>query len=417
MNRTAEQVLIRRFVTLRVTRWLPTGLLIPVLVLLLVERGLSLGQIGLAMAAQGVVVFLLELPTGGLADAVGRRPVLIAATAFEILSLLVLLLADTPAVLAVVFLLEGVYRALESGPLDAWFVDEADLLGSSPDVVTGLARGGTAFGLSIAAGALISAGLVQLDPISSVDPLVLPVAVAVLLRGVDLVAIVSLMSESRPRRGSIVASVRSAMPIVASATRTIRASKALTALVAVEFFWGFGMTSFEGLTPPKLAEVTGSTTTAAAMFGPVVTCAFVSTAVGAALLPRISTRIGVARAAIWMHLLQAATVLGMAVSTGVLGVVAFYVLTLGAHGAANPAYQTLLHERADISQRTTVMSAASMMAHPGGALGGIALGLIADEISVSIAMACGALALAATAPLYLPALRSGTPTSAPKMMA
>ena len=37
--------------------------------------------LGVAAAAQGLVVLCLELPTGGLADAVGRRPVLLGATA------------------------------------------------------------------------------------------------------------------------------------------------------------------------------------------------------------------------------------------------------------------------------------------------------------------------------------------------
>ena len=78
----------RRFLILRATRWLPTGLLMPVLVLVLVDRGFSLAQIGVAAAGQGLMVFLLELPTGGLADALGRKPVLLAATLGDVVSLL-----------------------------------------------------------------------------------------------------------------------------------------------------------------------------------------------------------------------------------------------------------------------------------------------------------------------------------------
>ena len=63
-----------RFLILRARRWFATGLGIPVLVLLLVDRGLTLQQIGIGFGAQGLAVFLLELPTGGLADAIARRP-------------------------------------------------------------------------------------------------------------------------------------------------------------------------------------------------------------------------------------------------------------------------------------------------------------------------------------------------------
>ena len=59
-------------------RWLPVGLLIPVMILLGLDRGLTLSQLGLVAAAQGFVVFGLELPTGGLADAIGRRRVLLS---------------------------------------------------------------------------------------------------------------------------------------------------------------------------------------------------------------------------------------------------------------------------------------------------------------------------------------------------
>ena len=77
----------RRFVVLTALRWLPTGLLIPVLVVFEQSRGLTLAQVGLVSATAGVVVLLLELPTGGLADALGRRPVLVAATALDLASL------------------------------------------------------------------------------------------------------------------------------------------------------------------------------------------------------------------------------------------------------------------------------------------------------------------------------------------
>jgi hypothetical protein len=64
----------RRLLLLSATRWLPVGLIIGLTTLLMVERGMSLSEIGLIFATQGFVVLALELPTGGLADALGRRP-------------------------------------------------------------------------------------------------------------------------------------------------------------------------------------------------------------------------------------------------------------------------------------------------------------------------------------------------------
>ena len=87
----------RRYLVLVGLRWLPTGLLIPVTVLLALSRGLSLTEIGLVFSLQGLVVLALELPTGGLSDSLGRRPVLILASLVGLVSLGLLYVADSVA--------------------------------------------------------------------------------------------------------------------------------------------------------------------------------------------------------------------------------------------------------------------------------------------------------------------------------
>jgi hypothetical protein len=82
-------------------------------------------------AAQGLLVLLLELPTGGLADALGRKPVLVLATGVNLASLLLLSFADSLGLLLAGFALQGIYRALDSGPLESWYVDA--LLAADPD--------------------------------------------------------------------------------------------------------------------------------------------------------------------------------------------------------------------------------------------------------------------------------------------
>ena len=66
--------LTRRYVVLTALHWFPVGLTVPVMVLLAQVRGLTLGEIGFMFAVFGILGALLELPTGGLADVLGRRP-------------------------------------------------------------------------------------------------------------------------------------------------------------------------------------------------------------------------------------------------------------------------------------------------------------------------------------------------------
>jgi hypothetical protein len=396
----------RRFVVLSALRWLPNGLLVPVFALLWVDRGFTLGQIGIVFSVQAATVFILELPTGGLADAFGRRRVLILASMIDAVALAVVLVADSMLLFVSVALLMGVYRALESGPLDAWVVDCLHRSDPDADVEPVLGAGGVAVGLSIAAGALASAALVALGPIGGVEVLAAPVVVAVAMRALDVVVLHRLMTEPEESgRASFGDASRAVPETITDAFRTVRGSFALAALIGVEFFWGFGMVSFETLAPVRLAEVGGGTERAAAMFGPAATAAWLVSAAGASVSARLARRTGTPAAAMLFHAVQAACVLGMALVAGPLGVVAFYLVTMGAHGGANPLYKTLVNEHATAANRTTVLSAASMAGFPGFAIGGIALGMIADAGSTSLAMAVGAVGLACAIPCYLPALR------------
>lgn len=398
----------RRYLILVALRWLPTGLLIPVTVLLALSRGLSLTEIGLVFSVQGLVVLALELPTGGLSDALGRRPVLILANVVGLLSLGLLYLADTVALFVASIALQGVYRALDSGPLEAWYVDATLAADPDAELEKGLGAGSAVLSAAIAVGALLSGGLVALDPFDAIDALALPLLVALGLGVVSLVAVVLLLSEVREARGAraVMTSVRAVPRTVGDGLRMLRGSRVLLALVAVEFFWGFAMVTFETLFPIRLTEVVGDTDQAAALMGPVSSAAWFISAAGAALITLASSRIGVARAAAALRVLQGLTIVAMGLIAGPVGVVAAYLACYLVHGASNPMHSTLLHREVDGPQRATVLSMNSMVSQPAGAIGAIALSALADGTSLSTAMVVGGIMCALAAPLYLPARRA-----------
>ena len=100
-----------RYAMLGGLRWLPVGLTAPVLVLLMTARGLDLAVVGQLLALYSLVVVLLELPTGGLADTIGRRPVLVASSVLAALGSATLGLSATVTSLAVgVVLMESAER-------------------------------------------------------------------------------------------------------------------------------------------------------------------------------------------------------------------------------------------------------------------------------------------------------------------
>ena len=101
---------------------------------------------------------VLEVPSGALADVVGRRRVMLVGAALTAASLLVFALAQAIlAFMAAVGLLAA-GRALISGSLEAWYVDSLRSLDPSAPPSRGLSRGTAAEGIAMAVGALVAGG-------------------------------------------------------------------------------------------------------------------------------------------------------------------------------------------------------------------------------------------------------------------
>ena len=397
-----------RYLFLLSLRWFPVGLWVPLLVLLPLDRGLTLAEAGLAASLQGFVVLALELPTGGLSDSWGRRPVLLLSSVIGIASVTVLVFADTFALFALVWVLQGVYRALDSGPLEAWFVDAT--LAADPDakLERGLSAGGTVAGAAIGTGALVTSAIVAWVQVPGVPTLVQPVLLILVLQMAGFAALALLVREAPHPEGrrSLLASVREVPKVIADGARIVRGSRVLLCLLGVALCWGFGMVTFEVLRPVRLSELVGGPERAAALTGPASAAAWFVNALGAAAITLVTARIGVGHTAVLVPLLQGGAIVTMGLAAGPAGVIAAHLVCYTAHGAWGPVSNTILHREVSGEHRTTVMSMTSMVWQPAGALGQIVLTQVATGVSTGVAIVAGGIVLALAAPLYLPAMRA-----------
>jgi MFS transporter, DHA1 family, tetracycline resistance protein len=413
----------RRYLVLLALRWLPSGLIIPILVLLPLQRGLSLGELGLVSAIQGLTILCLEVPTGGLADTFGRRPVLLIASALNVGSLLLLSMASSLGAFAAYFLLQGVYRALDSGPLDSWYIDATLDLDPDASIERGLSLGNAVMSTAIGAGALLSGLLVAWAPIPGVAALATPVVVAIAVRAVEFAVMAVLLHEDRTRLtaapGAAAGRTARLGATIRSAVRLVLRSKALLCLLAVEICWGFGTVSFETLTPVRLTDVMDDAQAAASLMGPLTAFAWLASAAGAALAIPATRRIGAPLTAAALRVLHGVTVAALALFGGVIGVATAFLACYLVHGASSPVHTAMLHRQVGAAQRTTVASLNSMVSQPSAALGLIGLTALAGATTVPTAMLVGAAVLALAAPLYLlvrapaPRTPAGTPEAQP----
>lgn len=412
----------RRFVLLSGLRWLPVGLTAPLTVLLATSRGLSPVQIAVAFGAHGVVIVLLELPTGGLADALGRRPVLLASGACNLGAVLGLAVAQDAAGFAAAYALLGVGRALDSGPLEAWFVDAVHARGGGPDDTTpGLARAGSAEAGSLAAGVLLGGAVPLLG-----GPLALPLLLAAGLTLAQLVAVALLVVEpprgpvaaravgpfgrttSRPRHRAsrAVASLRSGVRDVPRTVREVlglaRADAPFRRLLLLSVGTGWVLSTIELVGPLRLVEITGSEDRAAGAFSVLLFAGFSAAGLGAAVAGPARRRAGGAgRASTVLAVVGAVALLGLVSGSTVWLVVAAAAGFYAANGVAGPLHSTLLHQRVSAGHRATALSTSSLALQLGGLVAGVVSAALFARVGHEAAFGLACVVLLATGALAL----------------
>ncbi|MGW4946532.1 MFS transporter [Actinoplanes sp. NPDC004185] len=410
----------RRYALLNALLWLPAGLYLVPLVLLMLDRGLTVSTIAVVGVAYGLTIAVLELPTGGLADMLGRRPVLIASAVAGAAGLLLLGLAGTVALFLASAVLRGAARALSTGPLEAWYVDtvHADQ-GRETDLTAGLARGEVAASLALGAGTLIGGLLpLALGRAGPLPALAVPVLMAA---GVEVVRAVltSRLPEPPHPRPALGVVLRGVPAAVVAGLRVAGRARALTRIMLAAGGAGVALGTIELLTPAWLAGLSTGPR-AAATYAVVAAAGFGADAIGGMLaagaVRRFASHARAAAAGWTVSALALAGLAGCAMLSGtgatVLAGIAYCVLFIGL-GAAFPAQAHLLHERVEPGERATVLSVQSLLMQAVGAVVIPVIGWQATRSGVEAGYTISAVVLLASAGLFL-RLRSGSRPAVPE---
>jgi MFS family permease len=139
----------------------------PVFMILFLDFGITLEQFGLLNAAWAAAIVLLEVPSGALADLVGRRRLLVAAASLMVVEMLLLCLVPVPSVWVFPALLlnrivSGAAEAFASGADEALAFDSLQAAGQAgrwPRVLERLMQAGAVVTIV----AMVTGGLVY-DP-------------------------------------------------------------------------------------------------------------------------------------------------------------------------------------------------------------------------------------------------------------
>jgi hypothetical protein len=409
----------RRFVVLTGLRWVPVGFTAPVLVLLPLSRGLTLGQFGVAMACYAVTTAALELPTGGLADAVGRRPVLVASALLGVAVLALMLVADGLALWIVIRVLAGAARALDSGPLEAWYVDGARRLDPGADIRHGLSQAHAVeclgLGLSAIAGGLL--------PVVTGGGLEATVAAALVAQGAYLVAVLALMVEDRvPDRDTLAAGAHRAsgarrVPAVIRSGLAVGLGRGpVTWLLGASAVWGVTLVGLELLWQPRFTDLLASRSDTGPL-GFLMAGGFLAAAGGSALAPRLAWTVGggAGRSAMAATLAQATALAALAWAGGFAAAAPAFVAVYLLGGVRGPFHQELLHEHVAAEQRSTMLSVVSLSMSAGALAASLTVPVLVRAAGIPWTWVVVAGVLAASSLFYraVPDRPAGPPPAVP----
>ena len=374
--------LTRRFVILRALRWLPLGLVFPFLVITPQARGLSIGEIGAVFAVHSAVAIVLEVPSGALADLVGRRRVLLGGAALTAVSLLIFAAAESVPVFMVSVGLLAAGRALISGSLEAWYVDSLRILDPAAPLNHGLSRGSAAEGIGMAAGSVVGGALVSIlgaggGAFTGYGVAALAGAVAAVAY---FVAIALLVDEhaSRARRPTrhepVAGRVRE---IFGTARKELVGSATVRIVVITGVALGMAFTAVELLWQPRLADLLSDRGAHGVAFGALAAGSMLVSALGAWLSQRLRRVAGPSSGYLAGLMLGAVCIVLLGLPGEALGFVVLYLLAYLSVGLTDPLHFELLNDAVGPTARATLISAEALAAQAGALTANLGVGALA----------------------------------------
>lgn len=390
---------------------LAMGVVVAVTALALQGRGLSVGEIGALFAVYATIAMIAELPFGGLADGVGRKPVFLIATVASMMASVVFILSDTFWPLAASFGLVGLGRALRSGTLDAWYVEELHVRAPGVEIQPLLARAQTANFAGLGFGAIVGgflpglvAGNAPAEPLVGRTIYDVSYAAGILLTlGVFVYTVLLIREQERPMNGAVVLREILAVPgTIRDGARLAISQRALLMLLAILTLILFATNPVEVLWP-TVVQTMLDPECAAAIVGQLTAGYFLAIAAGASLAGWFGSLFG-RRHAVTLAVVLAALVvcqIALAVQTSLTGFVVVFLIFSVMLGLSESPSASILHTHAPDNRRSTILSVQSLLKQLGAMVGLLVLSSIGETEGVDIAWIAGALGLAAAAVLAI----------------
>ena len=375
--------------------------------LFLLSAGLSFLEVFIANAAFSAGMVVFEIPTGVVADTLGRRvSFLLSVSVLGVTTLMYVGLAQVEAgvvAFSLVSVLMGLGFTFYSGAMEAWLVDALHATGYHGLLDRVFARGQQITGAAMLVGTVGGGLLGQID-------LSIPYVVrAVLLAAVFVVAYLVMHDIGfTPRRvtaselpGEVARNARAGVEF-GWRQRSLRLLMLASAVQSGFMMWGFYASQ------PYLLELLDSDAVWIAGF---VAAGVALATIAGNQIVRFASRYCGRRTTLLLAAgaVETCAAVGMGLTSSFWVAFPALLLVMGSTGVTGPVHSAYLHQVVPSEQRATVVSFDSMLSSVGGVGGQIGLGVLGEARSIASAFVVGGLATAGALPLLARLRRLGGP--------
>lgn len=403
---TAERI-VRTYMVLAGMYTFAASLIWSVNTLFLLDSGLAISEVFVVNALFSVGMVAFEIPTGVVADTLGRRlSYLLSVAVLAVTTILYVVAGQAGAgwiVFGAISILMGLGFTFFSGALEAWLVDGLNSVGGHRALDHVFARGQQVSGASMFVGTILGGFLGQLN--LSV-PYLVRAAVLVLV----FVVAARLMTEvgftpkrlhlrEVPRQMREQAAVGIAYGWRQRGLRLLMISGSIR---GVFFGWAFYAAQ------PYFLELLGRD--AVWVVGLVTAGVSLAMIVGNQLVDWFSRRCG-RRSTLLIIASAVSTVAAVTIglTSSFAVAVAGLLVVAGAMGVMSPVRQSYLHHVTTSEHRATVVSFDAMVVSVGGVGGQVGLGAVAENRSFSAGYVVGGLFTVLAVPVLFALRRLGGP--------
>ncbi len=373
--------------------------------LFLLDAGLSIAEAFVANAAFSLGMVIFEIPTGVVADTLGRRASFLLSVA--VLSITTLAYVGLAAIdggvaaFAVVSVFMGLGFTFYSGAVEAWVVDALGAAGYEGLLDRMFARG------QMVSGAAMLVGTVGGGLLGTLD-LAIPFLVrAGLLAALFGLAWVGMHDIGFTPQRVAAAEIPAAMRRVARAGIAFGWGRRNLRLLMIAGFvqGGFFVWAFYAWQPYFLDLLERDAVWVAGVMSALIA---LSTMAGNAVVEVVSRYCGRRTTLLlWAAGVQVAASIGVGFATSFWVAAPLLLLVTAALGVASPVRMSYFHHEVPTEQRATVVSFDSMVAGVGGVGGQTGLGVLSEQRSIGSGYVVGGIGIAAAVPVLLAVRRIG----------